>query len=86
MERLIEQLALVAPVHEDGMERPVEVAAVADADGLDRFQRLQHLARPDRHAGDAQAAGEMHDVGRQPAAIDLDVSGVLNHAGVRAGG
>ena len=86
MERLIEQFALVAPVDEDGVKRPVEVAAVADADGLDRFQRLQHLARPDRHAGDAQAAGEMHDVGRQPAAVDLDISGVLDHAGVRGDG
>ena len=41
MERLIEQLALVAPVHEHGVERPVEILAVLNADGFDRLQRLQ---------------------------------------------
>jgi len=33
---------------EDGVERPVEIATVGDPDGLDRGDRVEHLARPDR--------------------------------------
>ena len=62
VERLVEQLALVAPVHEHGVQGPVEVAAPPDADRLDRADGIQHLARADRHAGGAQRTREVHDV------------------------
>ncbi len=64
---LVEQLALVAPVDEHRVQRPVEVDAAADPDRLDRPDRVQNLARPDRQPGRPQHAREMHDVGREPA-------------------
>ena len=48
VERLVEDLALVAPVHEHRVQRPVEVVALAEARRLDRLDGAQHLARPDR--------------------------------------
>ena len=53
---------LIAPLDEDGMERPVEVAAAGGIDRLDGAHRLDGLARPRRQAGAAQAAHEVHDV------------------------
>ena len=46
VERLVEQLALVAAVGENGVQGPVEVAAAADADRLDRAQRILLLPGP----------------------------------------
>ena len=43
--------------------------AVAEARRLDRGERVEHRARPERHAGLAQRAGEMDDVLRQSAAV-----------------
>ncbi len=68
MEGLIEELLLVAPVDEDGVERPVEVVAALDADGLDRLDRGEDLARADGKAGAAQRAREMHQIGDELAA------------------
>ncbi len=55
VEGLVEQLALVAPVDEHRVQGPVEVGAAAEPDRLDRADRIEHLARADRHAGGAQA-------------------------------
>ena len=38
--------SLVAAVHENGVQGPVEVAAAADADRLDRAQRILFLPGP----------------------------------------
>ena len=62
VERLVEELELLAPVEEDGGERPVEVVAPLDARDLERFQRVDDLVGPDREAGTAQDAREVHDV------------------------
>ena len=67
VERLVEQFALVAPVDEHRVQRPVEVGPAADPDRLDRPDRIQHLARPHGQPGRPQHAREMHDVGREPA-------------------
>ena len=61
-ERLVEQHRMLVPLDEHRMQRPVEILAGADAGGLHRFQRIEHRARPDRNAGRAQRAGEIHDV------------------------
>ena len=53
---------------EDRVQRRVEVLAVAEARRLDRRERVEHRARPQRHARLAQGAGEMDDVLRQDAA------------------
>ncbi len=63
---LVEQHPLVRPVDEDGMQCPVEVAPVGDADRLDRGDGVEHLARPDRQPRRPQGAGEMHQIGDQP--------------------
>ena len=47
VERLVEDLALVAPVHEHRMECPVEVVALVQACRFDRLDGAQYLARPD---------------------------------------
>ena len=47
VERLVEDLALVAAVHEHRMERPVEIVALLQSRRLDRLDRAQHLPRPD---------------------------------------
>ncbi len=55
VERLIEQLALVAAIDEDGVQRPVEIAAALEPDGAHGLDRGEHLARTDRQARGAQA-------------------------------
>ncbi len=71
VERLVEDLALVAAVHEHRMERPVEVVAVAQARRLHRLDGAQDLPRPDPQAGRAQRPREMHDVARKLAVARL---------------
>ena len=70
VERLVEQLALVAAVDEHRMQRPVEVAAPAEADRLQRAQAIEHLARPDRQPRRPERTGEMHDVDREPPRLE----------------
>ena len=61
-ERLIEQHRMLVPLHEHRMQRPVEIVARADARDAHRLERIEHRARPDRHAGGAQRAREIEDV------------------------
>ena len=61
-ERLVEQNRMLVPLHEHRVQRPVEILAVADARDVDRFQRIEHRAGPDRNAGRAQRAREVEDV------------------------
>ena len=61
-EGLVEDGALFALAHEDRMQRPIEVLAVADAGDLDRAHRIDDAGRADRQSGTAQGPGEMHDV------------------------
>ncbi len=68
VEGLIEELALVAAIDEDRMQRPVEIAAAFDPGGAHGFDRGQHLARPDRQPRRAQRAREIHDVFQEPPA------------------
>ena len=83
MKRLIEQVALVAPVHEDGVQGPVKVFAGANPHRIRRLKRPDDLAGPDRQAGSPQNPGEMHDVLRQPTAAVFgpfgDVGSVERH-------
>ncbi len=60
-------IALVASVDEHRMQGPVEVAAVAEIDHLDRADRIQHFARADRQARRTQHAREVHDIGDKAA-------------------
>ena len=61
-EGLVEQNRVLVPLHEHRVQRPVEIVAVADARDAHRFERVEHRARPDRHAGGAQRAREVEDV------------------------
>ena len=63
---LVEQHPLVGPVDQDGVQRPVEVAPVGDADRLHRGDRVDDLARPHRQPRRPQRAGEMHQIGEEP--------------------
>ena len=58
--------ALVAPIHEHRVQRPVEIVALAQARRFDRPDRPQHLTRPTPQAGSAQSPGEADDVGERP--------------------
>ena len=71
MKCLIEELVLVLTVHENSVQGPVEIAAVADPDGHHRVGRVDDLAGADRHARGAQNAPEMHDVWSEPVALEL---------------
>src|SRR5260221_6841143 len=50
------------------MQRPIKIAARADARRLDCCQRVHHRPRTDRNAGRAQRAGEVDDVFGETAA------------------
>src|SRR5512145_2308543 len=77
MERLVEQVVLVAPVYKAGMERPIEVLAAGDAHGLHRAQRIEHAAGPDRQSRRAQRARKLHQICDEAAVAGL-VSGNLH--------
>jgi predicted metal-dependent enzyme (double-stranded beta helix superfamily) len=61
-ERLIEQDRMLVPLHEHGVQRPVEIIAGADARRLYRFERIEHRTRPDRNPRRAQGARKVEDV------------------------
>ena len=50
------------PLHEHGMERPVEVLARADPRGLDRRNRIENRPWADRQACNPQGTREIGDV------------------------
>ncbi len=60
---------MLVPLHEHRVQGPIKIIAGADAGGLDRFERIEHRARPDRNAGGAQRAGEVDDVLREAARL-----------------
>ncbi len=67
-ERLFEHRRILPPRHEDGVERPVEVVARADAASPHRLDRRQRIGRSDAQPGTSQRAREMRDiVGEMPA-------------------
>ena len=51
-------VAVLALLHEDGMERPVEIVARADAGGLHRADRIDHRGGADRQPGLSERARE----------------------------
>ncbi len=67
--RLVEQDRMLVPLHEHGMQGPVKIIAGADARGLDRFERIEHRAGPDRNASGAQGTCEVDDVLREAARL-----------------
>src|ERR1700722_11586440 len=58
---------MLVPLHQHGVQRPVEILTRADAGRLERRQRVEHGAGADRDASGAQGAREIDDVLRQPA-------------------
>src|SRR3546814_18780616 len=76
MEGLVEQVALVAPVHQHREQCPVEVIAAPDADDLNGAHRIDRLAGAKPPPGGAQPAHEMHDLGGTGAALAARVLAV----------
>ena len=75
VERLREDQRMLVALDEDGLQRGVDVGAVADLDHLQRVHRIDHRARPDRNPGRAQRAGKADDVvgdqaGRRDAVVE----------------
>ena len=68
-EGLVEHERMLVALHEDRVQRPIEVLAGGQAGGLNRLERIEHRARPDRQAGAAQRAGEIDDVVGKPACV-----------------
>ena len=62
VERLREDQRVLVALDEDRFQRGEDVGAVADLDHLQRVQRIDHGAGPDRNAGGAQRAGKADDV------------------------
>jgi hypothetical protein len=54
------------PLHEDGVERPIEILACPDPRRLDRRDRIDDGAGPDRQPGRPQRAPEVRNVVGQP--------------------
>jgi len=65
---LLEDERVLVPLHQYRMQRPIKIAARADARRLDCCQRVHHRPRTDRNAGRAQRAGEVDDVFGETAA------------------
>ena len=70
-ERLVEDLALRSPVHEHGVQGPIERALIADAGRNHGFGAKQNLVRPDRQTRGTQQPGEEQDVFGNAATVDV---------------
>ena len=62
VEGLREDQRVLVALDEDRLQRGEDIGAVADLDHLQRVQRIDHRARPDRNPGRAQRAGKADDV------------------------
>jgi hypothetical protein len=62
VEGLREDQRMLVALDEDRFQRGEDVGAVADLDHLQRVQRIDDRAGPDRNAGRAQRAGKADDV------------------------
>ena len=62
MERLVEHERMFVALHKDRVQRPVEILARGQAGGLDRVERIDRRARPDRQPCPPQRAGEIDNV------------------------
>src|SRR5687767_10810455 len=67
MEGLVEDLLVLATLHEYGVQCPIEVLARFQRPCLRRIERIDHMTGPDGEARLAQHASEMHDVESKPA-------------------
>jgi hypothetical protein len=63
---LIEDRPLVAPADQHGIQGPVEVVSPRKADGAQRLDGVDQLARSDGQPGGAQGASEMKKILDQP--------------------
>ena len=89
MERLVEQRPVLAPPDEGRVQRPVEIVAPRKPHRLDRPQCVEDGAAAHGEAGRPQGAGEVHEVGGEPArrlgaGIDTG-AGVGARAGIESG-
>ncbi len=75
LEGLAEDQRMLVPLHEHGVQRPVKILFGADAGRFHRLEPIQHSARADREAGDAQRAREMHDVVGETAVLPSPACG-----------
>ena len=64
MEGLIKQITLVASIDVHGVQGPVKIIPVADANRFNRFDGAQHVAGSDGQPGGAQRSSKMHYIGR----------------------
>ena len=62
VEGLREDQRMLVALDEDRLQRGEDVGAVADLDHLQRVQRIDHRAGPDRNPGGAQRARKADDV------------------------
>ena len=76
---LVEQVALIAPVDEDGVQGPIEIATALDTDRGDGAHGVDHPSWPDGQPRRPQHPGEVGDVFHQAAAGGL-VHGVQTPA------
>src|SRR5262245_48078301 len=61
---------MLATLHENGVERPIEIVAPGNAGDLHRTDRVNHSCRPDGDARPAERTAEMDDVLRELADSD----------------
>jgi hypothetical protein len=54
VKRLVIDRVVFVPRDQHRMQRPVKIPLRADAGDLDRIERIDHRARPDRNSGAAQ--------------------------------
>ena len=76
MECLIEELALVAPIHKAGGQGPVEILAPLKPGQRQRVQCVEHLVGAHVHARVTQDSGEVQNIfGQPPSARTWDDDG-----------
>jgi len=67
-ERLVEHRRVLVPLHQHGMQRPVDILAGADADATQRRDGVDHGPRPHRQPGAAQQVA--HELSALAAVLD----------------
>jgi hypothetical protein len=66
----VKKRALLALLHEDRMQRPIEILARRESGRVHGADRVDHRSRADRQASLPQRPREMHDVvGDAPARL-----------------
>ena len=76
---LCKNTAMLRPVHETGMQRPVKVATFRETRRFNRANGINYPPRPDRQPGPPQSPRKMRNVSRKPRVLWQVERQILSH-------